>query len=100
MATMEKITLEAFTAFLQQEKDVYVTFLPTSKSNGASTFRYQLDKNGYVFEVYNYNHTIYEICHILDTQSMCDTFLMSLRCAIKMEATSDEDKALFNGVFF
>lgn len=90
--------MEAFTELLKREKDVCVTFEPCCEHGSSSMYRYQLAEHGVVFEVYNYNRTIYYMCHIDDERSMSDTFLLSLRCAIKMEATSDEDKEKFKGI--
>ena len=95
---MKEITLEVFTAFLKQERDVCVTFQVSSQINHTAMYRYQLTEDGRVFEVYTYNHTIYPMCHIDDERNMADIFLISLRSALKMEATSSEDKAKFNGM--
>lgn len=95
---MAEITLETFIASLRQHKDVCVTFKASSIHNHTAMYRYQLDEHNMVIEVYTVARTVYGICNINDALQMTDNFLMSLREAIRMEPTSSEDKAKFNGV--
>ena len=95
---MADITIKSFVAFLKQYKDVCITFQQSCANNNPAIYRYQLSNNGLINEVFNYNKTVYPICNINDTRSMCDNFLNSLRCALKMEATSDKYKTDFKGI--
>ena len=95
---MAEITLEQFTAFLKEKRDVTVAFRPSSLQNHSATYRYQLSADGRVFEVYTYNRKAYHVCHIDDGRSMADNFLMSLRSAFRMEATCSEDIKKFKGI--